>query len=243
MVTLAEFQGLRRVEFRRAHAARDLDSTRCATDSPVRSPVAVRVTQAIREQSSVDQALSQYEALYDEVMSDPIQASPGTAGPSSGHGTVAARLNNLEAELAVYRRPERMPACRGSDCRDPARSRERAGDDEDGASAFARVRSAQRPDEPGLGSWPPYPLQWVYRWRPFDTAEFWPKNARTSDPASGRSVRLRIRRQGHRAARSRPLRPADARSCRSSCCGWTSRLSPVYQDSDVLVMIDRDPAG
>jgi len=75
--------------------------------------------------------------------------------------------------LAVYRRPERMPAL-SNDAIAAIQlvSEEMPSTIRAGALAFVRMRLQNGLASQALGSWPPYPLQWAYRWRPIDVAEF-----------------------------------------------------------------------
>jgi hypothetical protein len=174
MVTLAEFQDLRRWNFGARTLQDALDPDTLVRQVRRYDPAdAARVTQAIREQSSLDQALAQYEALYEEVMRDPIAPAVGVPVLRQVIEPLTARLHSLEAELAGYRQPERMPALSDDAIAAIRLTLEDAPSSmRTGASAFARVRLHNGLASKPLGSWPPYPLHWAYRWRPIDAAEF-----------------------------------------------------------------------
>jgi len=241
MVTLAEFQVLRRWNFGARTLRDDLDSDALLRQIRRYDPAdAARVTQAIREQSSLDQALSQYEALYEEVMSAPTSAAPGLPVLRQVIEPLAARLNNLEAELAGYRRPERMPAL-SEDAIAAIRLvlEDMPASIPTGASAFARVRLHNGLTSQTLGSWPPYPLRWVYRWRKFDAAEFLPEECPHTPirlpVAPGSAERFGVKVTAPREAGRYVLRMT---LVQEQLLWLDESAAPVYQDAEVLVTAD-----
>jgi hypothetical protein len=174
MVTAAEFELLRQWNFGARMLRTPLDPEALARQIRRYDPAdASAVTTAIRAESSLELALSAYEALYEDVLRDVGSDLAETSAFREAAGAVIARMSGLELDLAGYRESERMPALSEDAISlirialDDVPSSMRVG-----ASAFARVRLHNGLRDQALGSWPPYPLQWAYRWRPIDAGEF-----------------------------------------------------------------------
>ncbi len=136
---------------------------------------AAAVSQAIRDEASLDAAVAQYEALYEEVLAEPPHAAVASGDAGMLRTLIAPlleRTGQLETELGSYRRPERMLALS-----DAAIAAVRVSIDQapspvrPGATTWVRVRLENDSTEDALGSWPPFPLQWAYRWLQDDTPD------------------------------------------------------------------------
>jgi hypothetical protein len=135
---------------------------------------AAAVSRMIREQASLDVAVDQYEALYHEVMAEPVRADEGTRLLTE---PLLHRVARLERELAALRAPERMPTLSDEDVSKVHVTAEQLPKSMvAGSSVFGRVRIANDLAVP-IGTWPPFPLHLAYRWRPAESPQFLPMEA------------------------------------------------------------------
>jgi hypothetical protein len=175
--------------------------------------------------------------MYDDVLRDPMPAAAGPPVLRQVIEPLTARLTSLEAELAAYRQPERMPALSGDAIAAirltledvPASIRA-------GASAFARVRLHNDLTSQALGSWPPYPLHWAYRWRPIDVTEF------PSDETPRMLIRPPVAPRSAAAFAVKVIAPRRAGRyvlritfVQEQVLWLDQSAVPVYRDADVLV--------
>ena len=135
---------------------------------------AAAVSRFIREHAALDAAIEQYEALYHEVMSEPVQADEGSRGLTE---PLLHRATRLERELAAYRSPERMwPLSDEEVSRVHLTAEHLPKSMIAGSSLFARVRIGNDLDA-AIGTWPPFPLHLAYRWRLAESPQFLPMEA------------------------------------------------------------------
>jgi hypothetical protein len=173
MVTLNELAGLRVWNFGARVLGRQLDPAALVREIRRYDPGnAGAVSRTIREQASLEQALAQYESVYDEAMADDASTAAGIAF-SDLADPILRRVWELERALAAYRRPERMPALSDAALAvvhatlEDAPATLRAG-----SRAFVRVRLRNGVGGETLGAWPPFPLQWGSRWRTETSGDF-----------------------------------------------------------------------
>ncbi len=170
MVTRAELEGLRAWNFGARLLRQSLRPEILRHEIRRYDPAdAAAVSRAIRDQASLHAAVAQYEALYEEVLAEP-HPTPAPAGRSVTLRTLIAplldRTGRLERALAAYQRPERMLALSDTAIAALHVSIERAPPAvRPGATMFVRVRLRNDLTEEALGTWPPFPLNWAYRWR------------------------------------------------------------------------------
>ena len=132
------------------------------------------VSHTIREQASLDSALDQYEALFQEVMAEPVRADEGTRALAE---PLLHRVARLERELAAHRSPERMwPLSDDEISRVHLTAEQLPKSMVAGSSLFGRVRIGNDLGA-AIGTWPPFPLHLAYRWRPAESPQFLPIEA------------------------------------------------------------------
>jgi len=132
---------------------------------------AAAVSRSIREIAALDSALDQYEALYGEVMAEPLRSDEGTRPLVE---PLLVRTRRLERELAAFRSPQRMQPLSDEDLSRVHLAVE--GPQQGmvaGASAFVRVR-IQNDLNAAIGTWPPFPVHFGYRWRRMESPQFLP---------------------------------------------------------------------
>ena len=171
MVTAANFRGLRQWNFGARMLHHTLDVDRLVGEVREYDPAdAAGVSRVMREEASLDRALDQYEAIYRDVIAEPRREDEG---PRPLLGALLTRTARLETELANLRRPERMHALADGDIAKIQLAFEGAPRALlAGGTAFVRVRVRNDLGSVALGTWPPFPLHFGYRWRAADSAQF-----------------------------------------------------------------------
>lgn len=166
MVTLAELSSLRRWNFGARVLREPLDPAGIVReieryDAADASAVSVQ----IRQQADASAGLDDYLRLYRELMAEPRQDATTTAQDLHVYlEHLARRVGELEVQLGEYRRTDRMEPLSDGECAQVALTiRECPIEMACRRSVHVQVdvenRSAQK-----LGSFPPYPLQFSYRW-------------------------------------------------------------------------------
>jgi hypothetical protein len=125
---------------------------------------AARVTELSRTSAGLGSALDDYGLLYDEILHEPVPAQTAEETLAEYLRCHVERLGALELALAGYRQPHRMErlsdeACSGLSVRVTACPSSLAAD----SSTDVDVR-LENGSTTALGSHPPYPVQWSYRW-------------------------------------------------------------------------------
>ena len=175
MVTLAELPRLRPWNFGQRVLRNRLDVENLMHEiNRYDATDAAAVSRAIREQASLDSALDQYEALYQDVMAEPVQADEGTRALTE---PLLHRVARLEREFAAHRSPERMwPLSDDEVSRVHLTADQLPKTMVAGSSLFGRVRIGNDLGA-AIGTWPPFPLHLAYRWRPAESPQFLPIEA------------------------------------------------------------------
>jgi hypothetical protein len=171
MVTSAELPGLRAWNFGQQLLRQPLSPVTLLDQMGRYDPAdAAAVSRAIREQADLDSALVQYEELYREVLTEPAAADDVLRSVVQ---PLLTRTVLLERELAAYRRTERMLPLSDDDVSHLHLTAERVpATMVAGATVFGRVRIQNDLGAASIGTWPPFPVHLVYRWRPADSPTF-----------------------------------------------------------------------
>jgi len=174
MVTLAALPGLRAWNLGSRLLRDGLEAEAVVRRIRQYDPVdAAAASRAVRAEASLVAAIDQYETIYAEVMAETTESAPAGTELQTLIAPLLQRVGALEAELAAYRRPDRMLALSDADVSGLRVSLVSAPSAmSPGGSAFVRVRLENGARDQTLGTWPPFPLNWGYRWRAADEAEF-----------------------------------------------------------------------
>jgi hypothetical protein len=133
---------------------------------------AAAVSQFIREQANLSSALERYLHVYEELMDEPLPTTRTVDRELDQYlRHTAARMAQIEMELALYRQPYRMEALSDAVCAHMRVSIEKCPESGVcGRMVYVRVELENRSSEK-LGTFPPFPVQLSYRWLRDETGE------------------------------------------------------------------------
>ena len=140
---------------------------------------AARVTQFFRDHASLESAISNYESLYESVL-DQSTGDPRPARDLAWVGPLLNRIQSLETHVGKLQLGNRMPPLSDDDISHLAVTIEDAPDRmTPGEAGFVRAAVQNGTSERVLGTWPPFPVNWSYRWLLPDGTELPVEGVRT----------------------------------------------------------------
>lgn len=171
LVTTSAISHLRDWNFGRRTLTRALDADAIA-DAIRRYDAddATRAAAAVRDVAGLDRAVAAYQALYDEVLREPIDSADLPGDLHEYASGVVLRLGALESTIAALREPLRMDALHDEVGREIdltfATRPPNAARPGDVLHPIVRVGNRTRVT---LGTFPPYPLHVASRWLDAET--------------------------------------------------------------------------
>ena len=204
---------------------------------------AASVSTFLRSHASLDSAIDEYESAYTDALSgSPINAL-STAG-LAWINPLLGRIEALESQVGQFQLGDRMDALTDAELSSLAISmddppREMA----PGATSFVRATLRNGLAERAVGTWPPFPVNWSYRWlRQDGGAELPVEGIRTSiqPPIAPKSAgELLVRVEAPAEAGSYTLRLTLVQEA----LRWLDRPpAEVYADAPVEVRFPNRPA-
>jgi hypothetical protein len=166
MVTATEVERLRLWNFGMRLLQRPLEPARIVQEIRRYNPTdALEVSRYIRTHADLSRSITQYLQLYREVLNEPL---PDSQAPSREVGDYAfsllPKISEIEHELFQLKQPYRMEALDEDSCRRIRLSLIHAPEQVQRAQDFHVQVELENQSETPVGSFPPYPLHFSYRW-------------------------------------------------------------------------------
>jgi hypothetical protein len=166
MVTMAELANLRQWNFGMRVLREPLDPAGIVRQVERYDPTdAKAVSTHIRQHASVSGSLDQYLRLYREMMAEPRLTATTTAQEFHEYlQHLARRVGELEIQLAEYRRPDRMEPLSDVECARVALRIKKCPIEAVCKGTVHVQVELKNGSSQKLGSFPPCPVQFSYRW-------------------------------------------------------------------------------
>jgi len=125
---------------------------------------AAEVSRYIRRDATLSFSVQAYARVYDEVMEEPVAAMPATREIEEYVRATATRMHELDKELRHYRRPYRMEPLSDDACASVKLQIVECPDEVRAGHAFIAQVQVKNAGWERLGTFPPYPINFSYRW-------------------------------------------------------------------------------
>jgi hypothetical protein len=173
LVSMGEVDHLRRWNFGMRLLSEPLEPAGIVRQVERYDPTDARaVSTYIRQHASTSGSIDQYLRLYREIMEGPPRTAATTAEDLHEYlQHLAGRVGELELQLAEYRRPDRMEPLSDRECaRIALLIKECPAEAVCAGTVHVRVELENGTSQK-LGSYPPCPVQFSYRWLKEETGE------------------------------------------------------------------------